>query len=296
MSWLNGRRVIPRWPKCVSTGKKHARLLGIVVTVTLAMPGTVRADITDLVDRLGGMLGALRTGVPPAPGSIGSGSTHRMVMNGQSLTVLTGRTTGSIRQVLDHYQKVFPGGALKELAGHPVAMRREGTQTGQLLIVEVASEAAAKEITEGKRTMLSTGPLRMVYARRAGEYTDYLAASSAKPVPDDAVDPSPDRDAPGADLPGVPRPAGAVRSLSFIDKTTGYSLVQYRLHAAPQAALLQSSEKLRGAGFTEDPSFAGAARDNAEAMRLWSRSGATVMVRVRPLATDSQLIYVLDSH
>lgn len=275
--------------------RKYTLLLGAVVAFG-ATPGLARADITDLVDRLGGMIGAMRTRVALVPGSIGSGSTHRMIMNGQLLVVLTGRTTSSIHQVLDHYQKEFPGGALNQLAGRPIAMRREGAQTGQLLSVEVCSETAAKEITEGKRTLLSTGPLHMVYARRAGEYTDYLAVSSVRPVPDAAVEPSPAHDAPGADLPGVPRPSQAVRSLSLLDKTTGYSLVMYRLSDAPQAALVQSAEKLRGAGFTEDPNFASAARDTNESMRLWSRPGATVMVRVRPLGNDSQLIYVLDSH
>ena len=69
---------------------------------------------------------------------------------------------------------------MRELVGKPVNSRREDGDTGTMMIVEVASRALAEEIMDGKRTLQSAGPLRLIYARRTGVYTDYLMAWSDK--------------------------------------------------------------------------------------------------------------------
>ena len=272
--------------------ERHRGWAAACALVPLVATGSAaRADVTDLFQRLGGWLSA-RSSVPPAPGSLGRGDPHRFLINGQVFDALVGRTTRSIRDVLDHYQSVYPGGELKNLAaGKPLGMRREGELTGELLTVDASSEARARELLDGRRTLLSAGPLRLVYARRTGGFTDYVALSSARPVPEDAVDPPQDRDAPGADLEGVPRPVGAIRTLAFIDQRSGYALVQYRVPQSPPAALALAEQRLRAEGFVEDHALSEAAGDR-QAMRVFTRGAIGVMVRARSLGSGSQLIYV----
>lgn len=259
---------------------------------TLGMSSAARADVTDLFQRLGGWLAA-RSPVPPAPGSLGKGEPHRFLINGQVFEALVGRTTHPIHDVLDHYQSVYPGGELKKLAaGRPLGMRREGELTGELLTVDVSSEAQARELLDGRRTLLSAGPLRMVYAQRAGSFTDYVALSSARPVPEDALDPAANQDAPGADLDGVPRLIGAIRTLSFIDQRSGYALVQYRVPQSPPAALTLAVQRLQAKGFSEDRALSEAAGSSREPIRLFTRGSIGVMVRARAIESGSQLVYV----
>lgn len=266
------------------------RRAGLVV-LALCLGAPARASVFDFLPDV-----LKSQEMPRAPGDTRKEETRPIQINGFPLYVTTGRTGRSVKDVLDYYQERYPGGALRELMGKPVNVRREADDTGTMMIVEVASRALADEIMDGKRTLQSAGPLRLIYARRTGVYTDYLMAWSDKPMPMDVLQPAHSGDAPGKDLPGVPRPTGAARTFSFSEPKAGYQMAMFQVGAAPDVALRGAAMRMTGDGWQEDTTFGEAAKKRQKLVARFSKGKHDVVITARtgragPDAT--QLVYLL---
>lgn len=227
--------------------------------------------------------------MPRAPGDVGQEKPRQVVLNGFPLQVATGRTEQRVKQVLDYYQERYPGGVLKDMVGKPVAVRREGEETGTMMIVDVKERARAMEVMNGQRTLSTAGPLRMVYARRSGLYTDYLLAWSERPMPPGVLQPVTSGDAPGEDLPQVPRPPGGLRAFSFAEPKAGYRLAMYKLAQGPDEALQKAGEALQRAGWAKDETFERSARKRGRLVARFTREGRDVVVTARATRGDDRV-------
>ncbi|HJL14929.1 MAG TPA: hypothetical protein RMH99_04695 [Sandaracinaceae bacterium LLY-WYZ-13_1] len=88
------------------------------------------------------------------------------------------------------------------------------------------------------------------YGMRDGEHTRFVRVESASPLPLRRMFPS-DSDAPGFDLPGVPRPDGGTRLLSAQDPRAGHAMVIYRASGRDLGALRRRYRRmLRDGGWT----------------------------------------------
>lgn len=269
---------------------RKALLRGLLLVPLLGAPA--RASVFDfLPDVLSSQP------MPRAPGDGRKDQARAIVLNGFPLYLSTGRTDRSVKDVLDYYQARYPGGVLKDLMGKPVGVRREGNETGTLMVVEVPDRGLADELMAGKRTLVSAGPLRMVYARRSGASTDYLMAWSEKPMPQEVLQPVQSGDAPGKDLPGVPRPSGGARTFSFSEPKAGYQMAMYEVPADPENALRGAAARIGGDGWQEDRTFGEAARKRQKLVARFSKGSLDVVVTARPAKGggpgQTQLIYLM---
>jgi hypothetical protein len=78
------------------------------------------------------------------------------------------------------------------------------------------------------------------------------------------------KDAPGADADGVPRPPG-FRLWSLIEPDAGYMLIAYQVSGMPEAALSQTLERLTEAGFSREPGETAAGEDSSSLIYAVSR-------------------------
>lgn len=261
-------------------------LLGIVVLST-ALPRPARAAITDL-------FGLLRPPARQAPGTLADQPPRRLLFNGFPLQVVSGRTPASVHQVLDFYQERChraPAAALP-----PPSHREEDDESGVL----VAAAGDGRELLQQMRARqlhyVHLAPVCLAFAQRQGELTDYVAVFSDLPLPPQVLTPPSGRDAPGRDLPGVPRPDGALRSFSLIEPATGYTVVSYVLAASVDSALTAVLVPLHSAGFVEDSSFAAAASASGQSLKRLEQRGQEVIVSIQPTSAQRCLIvYVVRS-
>lgn len=258
----------------------HLKLFTVGVGLTLVCwsfrPTPARASIFDLFSQ------ALQSrAMDKLPGDMTKDKPRSVLLNNFPLYVATGRTDRHVREVLDFYQARHQGGALKDLAGKPIAVRRDGVDTGTLMTVDVPDKATAMQMMDGKRTLTSAGPLRMVYARRSGLYTDYMTIWSEKAMPRTILEPVQSGDAPGQDVPGVPRPAGP-RTLTFAEPNEGYMLVMYKVSEQPQEALRDLSLRIGASGWNEDRAFTKAAEKRKKLVVRFQKDQRDLVVTVRP--------------
>lgn len=270
----------------VLRGRIAARLSGLCLLGLFAV-GDLRRAEASVFDSLPDILTSHQ--MPRAPGDVGQEKPRQVLLNGFPMNVATGRTSQRVKEVLDYYQDRYPGGVLKDMVGKPVAVRREGDETGTMMIVDVAEKARAMEVMEGKRNLASAGPLRLVYARRSGLYTDYLLAWTDKAMPPGVLQPVASGDAPGEDLPQVPRPQGGLRAFSFSEPKAGYRLAMYKLAQTPDEALRQAGESLRQAGWAPDETFEKSARKRGRRVARFSREGRDVVVTARASKEDARV-------
>lgn len=226
--------------------------------------------------------------MPKAPGDGSKDAPRRVTLNGAPMYVSTGRSELRVKDLLDHYQQRYPGGVLRELTGKPVGVRQESADAGNLMVVEVPDKARAMEVMDGKRTLVSAGPLRMVYARRSGLYTEYLMAWTDKPLPQDVLDPVQSGDAPGEDLPDVPRPRG-LRSFSFAEPKAGYRMAMYKLVSSPEQALRDAQMALGGAGWQEDEVFRSVSKKRGKLVARFTRGTKDLVVTSRATKGDDRV-------
>lgn len=264
----------------------------LVCSLLYGLPA--QATITDLIERLRGM-----PGMPAAPNSLGKEPRRKVLLNGFPIHLVTGQTTDSVESVLKFYesQLVSPQAReRKETA--PILVRRQTALGGYLFSAQRPDTEVLERVKQGQAPLASAGPLRMVHAQRVGGVTQYLAAWSDSAMPPAVIEPSSDSDAPGRDLPDVPRPLG-VRVYNFEEPATGYSLVAYRVAAPARQALQATVERLLQAGFQPDQglpemtaSLDGGAQDRG--LAHVSRGGRGVLVSVRPgsQAQSSVITYV----
>jgi hypothetical protein len=186
-----------------------------------------------------------------------SGAEHidaprELVVNGLTLHVLSGISAKPLATVLDFFQarcKQVSGGFDRELARLlqaqsapplPAPIMRGGTlreddeHNGYLACLDLGTDQLATSELIARLQAFATsgdvanvGDLRFVWARRDREQTSYMALWTQGPVPLPVAFPE-QGDAPGVDLPGLPRPERSVRVLSAWQRDAAPSLVSYR--------------------------------------------------------------------
>ncbi len=245
-----------------------------------------RASVFDFMSE------AIQSGMPRVPGDGTHEAQRTVVLNGFPLTLTTGRTQQTVGEVLDYYEGRYQGGAMKDLIGHPLALRRGDGEHGTLISIEVPDKETAKRVRDMKQDFLSAGPLRLVQARRISGYTEYLIAWSERPLPPSVLKAPLGGDAPGEDPPGLPRPSGT-RIFSFTEPRAGYRLAIYEVGEAPETALQSAARRLRDEGWEQDPGFSATARRRGKTATRLSRGPHDVVVTTRPGQSGAtQVVYL----
>jgi hypothetical protein len=177
---------------------------------------------------------------------------RELVVNGLALHVLSGVSAKPLGTVLDLFEarcKQVGGGFDREIATLlqrqgaaplPERIMRGGTlreddeHNGYLACLDLgtdqlgASELIARlQAFAESGDIANVGDLRFVWARRDREQTSYVALWSEGPLPLPVAFPE-EGDAPGVDLPSLPRPERSVRLLSAWQRDAAPSLVSYR--------------------------------------------------------------------
>lgn len=275
--------VSPRGPLVQSAGRprRSTRTLHRVLAFGAGLAGVGAADeahgsVTELVGRLSAVLDH----VPRAPEATGQDHERRLVLNGQPLRLVTGRTRIPVEQTLAFYHQRFDERAKAPSIGlRMIGVQSKNQQSGYLVMVDPESRGALTAVARRAQPFLSAGPLRMAFAQRRGSATDYMVVSSDRPLPVELLQLSRDHDAPGQDIPHAPRPFGSVRGMNLTEPAAGYSLVSYRLDSPPEAALQLAKDSLRSAGFQEDAAVQAVAV--APLVAHMHRQGQLLMVRAR---------------
>lgn len=260
-----------------------------VVTLTVAAPQPARADITDLFQ-------LLRPNFPQAPRTLAESAPRHLLLNGFPLRMLSGRTPETPQQVLDFYEQ---RSRQRSRGAVPTPVfRREGQDFGILLAADGDGEELLRQMVARRLHYVHLAPLCMVFAQRAGELTTYLAISSDTPMPAQVLSPTSGQEAPGSDVPGVPRPAGSLRSFSLSEPAAGYVAVSYIVDQPPENAFASTVEELRAAGFTVDASFGTAARASGTLTLRLERGRQDLLISAVPHQSGAQrslIMYVTRS-
>lgn len=271
-------------------GRTSTSLPVSVLIGCLLIPGWGHASVTELAEKLRGLIGQ----VPKPPGSTGQDKERRLLLNNQVFHVVTGHSERSVRETLEFYrtkledQAKAPTLGLRTLGFHQIS-----EESGFLLLVDPLSQSALKAVATQEELFTSAGPLRMVTAVRRGHGADYLFAWTDKPLRLETLSPSDDLDAPGRDIPGVPRPIGSVRSLSLFEPAAGYGLITYQLPGTPESALRAARDVLRNAGFQEDPDLRTATADSDTPLMQLLSGKQSVLVKARARSSSgSQVTYL----
>jgi hypothetical protein len=244
-------------------------LRGLLWVALALSPWRADAAVLDLFD-------FLRLGHPQPPRTLANTPPRRLLLNGFPLQMLSGRTPESPRQVLDFYELRYRKRSQGAL-GAPVH-RRDGDDFGLLVAADGNGEELLAQMRARKLHYVHLSPLCMVYAQKVGELTDYVAVFSDAPLPPNVLSPQNGQDAPGSDVPSVPRPAGALRSFSLSEPAVGYTAVSYIVEAPPHSAFSETVAQLRSVGWTGDSAFAQAANRSGNLMLRLERPGIDLIV------------------
>ncbi len=258
-------------------------LCGILILLTLA-PRPARPAITDL-------FGILRPPARQAPGTLADRPPRRLLLNGFPLQVVSGRTAASVHAVLDFYQERCHRAASAALP--PPSHRQEDDDSGVLVAAAGDGAELLRQMLARRLHYVHLAPVCLALAQRLGDLTDYVAVFSELPIPPQVLTPPSGRDAPGSDLPGVPRPEGALRSFSLIEPATGYTVISYVSFAPADSAIAAVLSQLRGAGFAEDSPFSRAAQASGQLLKRLEQRGQEVLVSVQPTSAGRSLIVYL---
>lgn len=226
-------------------------LAGLILAITISV-SLRRADahLGESLIAFGDQLSAF-TG-----GRLQSKEGH-LSINGVLLHRVTASTPLSIEETLDRLTRVCAEnggveGAEKLLAKTSTenrastrtllqgVYRHETSGQGVLACIDTGRPLALKELTERLGTLTKTGDLsalghlRYVLAKREGEVTSLLVLWTDGSAPVLRMFPK-TGDAPGRDVPDVPRPEKARRLLSAADLGAPYSITVYRSSSSPEA-------------------------------------------------------------
>jgi hypothetical protein len=177
---------------------------------------------------------------------------RELVVNGLAFHVLSGVSSKPLGTVLDFFQarcKQVSGGFDRELSsllqarGAPplpessirgASLRDDDARNGYLACLDLGTERlAASELIARFQAFAASGDvakvgdLRFIWARRDREQTSYVALWTEGPLPLPLAFPE-QGDAPGTDLPSLPRPDRSLRVLSAWQRDAAPSLVSYR--------------------------------------------------------------------
>lgn len=248
-------------------------LSAVVLGATLLGAAPARADVRNL-------LSWLRHGQPETPQTLGKSPPRLVELNGFPLHLQIGRSTESPRQVVDFYQRSCA--RAHKSAGPPPLLRRDGEDASLLVGVDGDGEEVRRRMAASRQHFIHTAPLCMVYAHAAGDATDFMAVWSETPLPPRVLSPSTQDDAPGYDIAGVPRPAGARRSFNLVEPSMGYIIVAYVSAEQPEVAFREAVNQLVSEGFASDGAMGRAAADAGRLLLSLDRPGQNLLVSAEP--------------
>lgn len=255
------------------------RTLAAAFGLCLFSAAPAHASVTDLVDRIAGLIGR----IPRAPGATSQSRERRLVLNGQVLRLITGHARAPLRAALDFYEKQFGAQARAPRAGlRMIGLEQIDADAGYRVLIDPMSREAALGVVRDDRPVLSAGPLRMVYAQRRGDGSDYLVLWTDAPFDEDALGVE-GEDAPGQDAPGAPRPPASIRGLNLFEPAAGYGIVTYALPSAPSEAeaLRAARARLLLAGFVEDADLRTAAAHTRAEVAQFHAKDRSLLVSAR---------------
>jgi hypothetical protein len=177
---------------------------------------------------------------------------RELVVNGLALHVLSGVSAEPLGDVLDLFEarcKQVGGGFDREIADllrarkaaslpaqimRGASLREDDEHRGYLACLDLGTDRlATSELIARLQAfaqsgdVANVGDLRFVWARRDREQTSYMALWTEGPLPLPVAFPEAG-DAPGIDLPNLPRPEASTRVLSAWQRDAAPSLVSYR--------------------------------------------------------------------
>ncbi len=201
--------------------------------------------------RLDGWLFGLCENAAPLTRTLRPSRSQRLHVNGLTLQLTVRTSRDSVEQALDQERRWCSPGP-----GDSNALRRATHEHGYLVCFEPRSGALSLGIASDRaRAFLEDfdaahfGTLHFVLVEHQARETLVVHVSSDGPLPLLAAFQN-QHDAPGRDLPGVPRPAGSRRALSAWDEDHAQALEIYRAPATGTQALVGSYRAaLERAGF-----------------------------------------------
>jgi len=217
-----------------------------------------------------------------------------LALNGVSIHRVTVATPLSVNETLDRLQQVCtergglenPEASLKRnssLSKAPSKLpdstyRHEAMNQGVLACIEtdraLTVAELARRLRDFERTgnLASVGKLRYVLARREAGVTSLLVLWTDGDAPLLRMFPE-SGDAPGRDVPDVPRPVGSRRLLSAADQNSPYAVTVYRSEASSLASVREwYGRELPSKGWL-------VSRTKDENALLVRRAGRTVLIR-----------------
>ncbi len=252
-----------------TSGRLRRSLGALLCGAALLCAAPARGDVRNLFR-------FLRQGPPEVPHTVAKSPPRHVELNGFPLHLLTGRSPESPRQVVDFYQ----GSCSRSHrgSGPPPLLRRDGEDTSLLVGVDGDGAEVRRRMEEGRLHFIHTAPLCMVYAHLTDGLTDFMAVWSDAPLPPAVLSPPPRGDAPGYDIPGIPRPAGSRRSFNLVEPAAGYILVTYRSDDLPAVAFREAVGQLVAAGFVVDGALGRVAADQGRLLLTLDRPGQNLLV------------------
>lgn len=229
-----------------------ARAAGVLLCVWLCLlafgAGAVRADLNEMMLGLGGELMRYE-------GARQQGEAHALTLNGAVLEVSSGMSERSLSAVLDDFearcaahdgqlgrqiedaerQAAESGveGFSVESSVLDATMREDDGQEGYVACFDMGDgPRSPDDILARVEDFVATGDLsrvgglRYVYAEQTETGTHFVTFASTGELPVMAMFPA-EGDAPGADVPGVPRPPGSRRLLSATDTQAPVSMTMF---------------------------------------------------------------------
>lgn len=194
-----------------------------------------------------------------------------LILNGVPLRLLSGSTKDSPAALLgsfrarckrvaarvDSDQRIqkTQRAQLSVLPAFDGVLQRSTPRGGYLACLDAGGPLSLRAFADRVRNfaqngdLAAIGNLRFVWARTERGTTSYVALSTQGSVPLYAMFPS-RGDAPGADHPSLPRPAGTRRTLSAWQENQAPMLATYAASVAPDVLLSRYRAQLEGAGFS----------------------------------------------
>lgn len=267
-------------------GRLRRTLSATLLGAVLLTAAPAHADIRNL-------LGWLQRGQPETPQTLGKSVPRLVELNGFPLHLQIGRTAESPRQVVDFYERSCARS--HHSAGPPPLLRRDGEDASLLVGVDGDGEQVRQRMAAARQHFIHTAPLCMAYAHLAGDATDFMAVWSDAPLPPRVLSPPPQGDAPGYDIPGVPRPTGTRRSFNLVEPAVGYIIVAYVSEEQPAVAFREAVNQLVAEGFAIDGAMGRAAADAGRLLLTLDRTGQNLLISAEPRdsgAPGSLILYM----
>jgi hypothetical protein len=186
----------------------------------------VRAELRETLWGVGATLYEVERAAPPDLGP------RVVTVNGAEVTIRSGLLDEPLQQVLDRAERRCGGSS----AIADTVVRDQDQDAGFVACFEGAAALDPRAFLRASRAALGDGdlgafgPFLYTYARDTGEGTHLVEASI--PGLDLAAMFPAEGDAPGADVPGVPRPEGARRALAAAPHDDAHHIAVYRVPGA----------------------------------------------------------------